>query len=203
MGGKVADVPVFLCMPNVADALFASLGTDAMEMRRRADAGGGVQDLGVELSLSCSIDRTPVTAETWAPAARPRRVRRRVRRDRRPHGPPGDGTSSVPATRSHRRQASCTPARDDNASGTAGILLIADWMARRAYAAAPDDADLRSVLFIAFSAEESGLNGAHALRREPDRGHRDRHALMMNFDMIGRIKNKRLGVFGVGTPPRA
>ena len=66
------------------------------------------------------------------------------------------------------------------------------------YAIAPEDAHLRSILFLAFSAEESGLNGARHYADNPIADIK-KHVLMMNFDMIGRITNKRLGVFGVAS----
>ena len=47
------------------------------------------------------------------------------------------------------------PGADDNASGSAGILMIAKSMAQ-AYADLPEDQPARSILFVGFSAEESG-----------------------------------------------
>ena len=196
MGGAVADVPVLLCLPHVADAIFASAGSTALEMRQRADESGGLTDLGVELALACSIDRTTVTAENVGGLLPGRGefadeyVVIGAHMDHLGMGFFGSRDQCAAGKRLH-------PGADDNASGTAGILLIADWMAAE-YAQAPADADLRSVLFIAFSAEESGLNGARYYVENPI-ADLDKHALMMNFDMIGRVKNKRLGVFGVGT----
>lgn len=89
------------------------------------------------------------------------------------------------------------PGADDNASGSAGIILIADKMARD-YEAAGDGANLRSVLFMGFSAEESGLNGSNYYANHPI-APIGKHVLMMNFDMIGRIKDRRLSLSGAGT----
>ncbi|MEM9803505.1 MAG: M28 family peptidase, partial [Planctomycetota bacterium] len=89
------------------------------------------------------------------------------------------------------------PGADDNASGSAGILLIADKMARE-YRENEELTDLRSVLFMGFSAEESGLNGSAYYANNPIFPI-EKHALMMNFDMIGRIKNKRLSLSGAET----
>ncbi|MEO1696881.1 MAG: M28 family peptidase [Planctomycetota bacterium] len=89
------------------------------------------------------------------------------------------------------------PGADDNASGTAGILHIARKMAAD-YAALPADAPLRTVLFIGFSAEESGLNGSEHYVDNP-LGSLESHVLMMNFDMIGRMKGSRLALSGVDT----
>lgn len=89
------------------------------------------------------------------------------------------------------------PGADDNASGCAGILMIAARMAQE-YRRAPADAPLRSVIFIGFSAEESGLNGSAHYVTEP-LVPIEQHVFMMNFDMIGRITNKRLNLYGTTT----
>ena len=82
------------------------------------------------------------------------------------------------------------PGADDNATGSAALLMLADKL-KRDYdkMAGP----LRSILFLAFSAEESGLNGSQYYVRHP-LVPLEQHALMINFDMIGRIRNKRLSV---------
>lgn len=196
MGGKAADVPVFVCMPPLADALFKTVGKTAQEMREQADEGGGLVDLGVELSLSCSIHQETVTAENVGGILPGRGeladeyVVIGAHMDHLGMGLFGARDRSMAGKALH-------PGADDNASGTAGILLIAGWMAEE-YAKAPEDADLRTVLFVAFSAEESGLNGARHYVQNPI-ADLEQHALMMNFDMIGRITNRRIGVFGVGT----
>lgn len=89
------------------------------------------------------------------------------------------------------------PGADDNASGSAGILHIASRMGQD-FANAPDDANMRTVLFIAFSAEESGLDGSRYYVANPLMPIED-HVLMMNFDMIGRMENSRLSLSGVDT----
>ncbi|MEM7310720.1 MAG: M28 family peptidase [Planctomycetota bacterium] len=86
------------------------------------------------------------------------------------------------------------PGADDNASGVAALILLADRLIDD-YAALDEGADARSVLLIAFSAEESGLNGAFHYAENPIVPIED-HALMINFDMIGRIMDGRLSVSG-------
>lgn len=87
------------------------------------------------------------------------------------------------------------PGADDNASGIAGLLLMAQGLAGD-YSKL--DGDRRSVLFIAFSGEESGLNGATHYVNNPV-APITTHTLMVNFDMIGRIQGGRLSVSGVGS----
>ncbi len=68
---------------------------------------------------------------------------------------------------------------DDNASGTAGMLLIARALALGR--AKP----LRSILFVAFSGEEKGLLGSQAFVEAPPLPLSGCRA-MLNLDMIGR-----------------
>jgi aminopeptidase YwaD len=83
---------------------------------------------------------------------------------------------------------------DDNASGTAGLLELA-----RIFSGQRGQLR-RSVIFIAFSAEESGLIGSKAYVNNPGAPLADTVA-MLNMDMIGRMKDNRLTVGGVGTSP--
>jgi len=78
---------------------------------------------------------------------------------------------------------------DDNASGTAAILELA-----RLFRDAPTR---RSILFVAFSGEELGLLGSAKFAEESMPQGRV-HA-MVNFDMVGRLRDDRLIVNGIGT----
>ncbi len=89
---------------------------------------------------------------------------------------------------------------DDNASGTAGVLLAAEMLADR-YASMPPGADARSIIFTTFSAEEVGLNGSRHFAENPPRP-MDHVDLMINFDMIGRVTGDRVSVSGIDTSPQ-
>ena len=81
------------------------------------------------------------------------------------------------------------PGADDNASGTAVVLGMA-----RALAAAGGTA--RTLVVVFFSGEEIGLLGsAHYVKHPPLPI--ERTAAMLNFDMVGRMRNDRLNVGGV------
>lgn len=75
----------------------------------------------------------------------------------------------------------------DNASGTSGMLEIA-----RAVAARPLK---RSVLFIAFGAEEIGLIGSSYFTSHPTIA-LDKVVAMLNIDMIGRSEGDQVWVLG-------
>ena len=81
---------------------------------------------------------------------------------------------------------------DDNASGTSGLIEIARRLAES------DRRPARSVLFLAFTAEEKGLWGSANYVRNPLLPI-DQSVAMLNMDMIGRLERRTLTVLGVGT----
>ena len=83
------------------------------------------------------------------------------------------------------------PGADDNASGTAGLILLA-----RAFA--QSGGAKRTLIFAAFSAEELGIAGSSHYAGHP-RFPLKRTVAMINLDMIGRLKNRILYTFGVKT----
>jgi hypothetical protein len=84
------------------------------------------------------------------------------------------------------------PGADDNASGTAGVLELA-----RMFAPMKGRLD-RGILFASFSGEELGLLGSAEWVREPTLP-LDKCIAMLNMDMIGRIKDNKVYIGGVGT----
>jgi len=99
----------------------------------------------------------------------------------------GRSGSGSPSTNEIRNGA------DDNASGTAGVLEIA-----RAMASRTDVAARRRIVFVAFAAEERGLLGSREYVQRPPFP-LDRTVAMVNLDMIGRLTNNKLTVYGTGT----
>ncbi len=81
---------------------------------------------------------------------------------------------------------------DDNGSGTTGLLEIARQVAARA------GETRRRVVFIAFSAEEMGLIGSQYYVRRP-LFPLEKTVAMVNLDMVGRLRNERVTISGVGT----
>ena len=81
---------------------------------------------------------------------------------------------------------------DDNASGVAGVLELARLLSSQR------PKPRRTVLFIAFSGEEEGLLGSGYYVNHPIRPLANTVA-MINMDMIGRMKDQKLIIGGVGT----
>jgi len=83
---------------------------------------------------------------------------------------------------------------DDNASGTAGLLELADGLARSDWKPA------HTIVFASFAGEEAGLLGSSYYAAHPVCP-MNRSMAMLNLDMIGRISHNRLYVGGLGTSP--
>ncbi len=81
---------------------------------------------------------------------------------------------------------------DDNASGVAGMLELARLFSRR------DGRPMRTIVFIAFGGEEEGLIGSNYYVNHPVVPLAQTVA-MINMDMIGRLKDDKLIIGGVGT----
>ncbi len=81
---------------------------------------------------------------------------------------------------------------DDNASGTALLLEIARQYQAWTASDGGADRDRRSVLFVAFGAEEEGLLGSCFYTDEAPTVPLGRTRVMMNFDMVGRLREGQL-----------
>lgn len=83
------------------------------------------------------------------------------------------------------------PGADDNASGSSGVVAIARYFARK-------KSNRRTMIFQLYEGEELGLLGSEAWAK----GHADilKHtSAMLNMDMIGRLRQNRLEIYGTGT----
>jgi predicted metalloprotease with PDZ domain len=83
------------------------------------------------------------------------------------------------------------PGADDNASGLAVMLELAR--------ALKDKPLPRSVVFVAFSAEETGRLGSRHYVRHPGMFPLDQLVGMLNLDTVGRLGEKPLVLFGTGS----
>ena len=198
--GDELDIPVVQVTPEVASRLFSTVdpeGRDLRTLRGIADEGGHgciLFESKAEVRLATAIDggmnRTANIggvlrgrgdlADEWV-----------VIGGHYDHV--GLGTFGAMPTNRGRLH----PGADDNASGTAGVIIASELLSRR-YEEAPADADLRSILFIAFTAEETGLNGSRHYVANPTLPAGSINA-MINLDMIGRMRSDTVVVGGVGS----
>lgn len=84
---------------------------------------------------------------------------------------------------------------DDNGSGTSGLIELAEYFSSRRKELK------RSLLFIAFSGEELGLLGSKFFVENPTVPLNQIKA-MINMDMIGRMNENKLTIYGTGTSPK-
>ncbi len=101
------------------------------------------------------------------------------------YGGPGSGSLQPDVHEIHN-------GADDNASGSAGLLEIAQQFA------ASSEKPRRTIVFLAFSGEEMGTLGSQYYTNNPVFPLTSSIA-MLNMDMIGRMKDNSITVSGVGT----
>jgi len=83
------------------------------------------------------------------------------------------------------------PGADDNASGTAGVIELARWFSTQ-------PKQKRGILFLTFAGEELGLLGSSYFVNHPSLP-LDKDVAMINMDMIGRVRDGKVFIGGVGT----
>jgi aminopeptidase YwaD len=196
--GRPMDIPIAMLSGPAADQIVKAGdpdGRDLAALRKYADEGGApVAFENLQVSLSAALSLGDLTTNNVAAVL------------------PGQGDLAdeylvIGAHYDHvgyghfgsrgANRGVIHPGADDNASGTAGVLLLAKRLADH-YAKADPDAALRSVIFVLFSAEEMGLLGSrHFVSESPVDV--ERMTAMLNLDMIGGLQDDKLTVYGTGT----
>jgi hypothetical protein len=197
-GGQriVEGVPVFALTADAADRLvrMSDPNRGILDLRKAADAAGGLTPLpGPKMRLAVTVQETPVIAENVVgvlPGRGSLKDEVIVIGGHLDHLGMGDFGSRSGEKALH-------PGADDNASGSAGVMMLGDSL-KAAYDKEDPATPLRTIVFVGFSAEESGLNGSEHYVKKPIFPI-DRTVLMFNYDMIGRIEGERLSVSGAGT----
>ncbi|MDE0913718.1 MAG: M28 family peptidase [Planctomycetota bacterium] len=189
------QIPVLMATSEAATLLLTEAGVapSLMDLRREADAHGVVRDLGCEIEIQAQIADEELSAENVIGLLRGKgslASEYLVLGAHLDHLGMGNFGSREGPGKLH-------PGADDNASGSAAVIMLAKRLAAE-YRELPPDGEARSVLFMCFSAEESGLIGSSYYCRNP-LFPIEQHKLMINFDMIGRIADKRLSVSGAST----
>lgn len=195
-GGGAGEFPVFIMSPEGGEKLMAAAdpkGRSLLDFRKMADEKGGIVELDAVLTVQGEGHTERLQAEN-------------VGGIMRGTGDLADEWVVVGAHLDHLGMGyfgsrsgpgALHPGADDNASGSAGVLLLAQKLKEK-IAAMPADQPRRSVLLMLFDGEESGLNGSRHYVQDPIVPI-DQHVLMMNWDMIGRIEEERVSVAGLDT----
>ena len=105
----------------------------------------------------------------------------------------GDGSSSLAHS---GEEAKVHPGADDNGSGVAVVMELAAFLARER--AEHPEKFRRGVIFALWSGEEIGLIGSAAFCEKPPVPIKSL-AAYINFDMVGRLRENRLTLQGVGS----
>jgi hypothetical protein len=192
---SLPQIPTAVVSRSTAERLLARAdpeGRDLLEWRRLADTGAvrTVALQGVSVSLVTRIGAEDVETENVAGML------------------PGRGGladewvvvgahyDALGRLRGGSSAGEVLPGADDNASGTAAVLVLAERLAD-AYAAS-EGGDRRSVVLVAFSAEERGLLGSrHFADNLPVPA--DKVVAMLNLDMVGRLREDTLWFSGFGS----
>ncbi len=188
-----AGVPVLAVSTAVAEALFAGQGFSLRELQERMDARRepASRPLGLRATVHAEVQQQRATTHNvlgLLPGSDPQ-LRQQVvvvgaHYDHLGWGGPGSN-SLAPEVRAVHNGA------DDNASGVAAVLRIAERLATQP--------PKRSVLFVAFAAEELGLLGSSYLMQHLP-WPQEQVVAMLNLDMVGRAKDGRaLTLGGYGT----
>jgi len=199
--GRDAGVPVVQVTPEAAEMILDKIGADhtLYQLRRMADRGEiTTKDFDDDHTVSMT------TSVRWRESAQgiPAQNVGAVLRGR---GDLRDEWLVIGGHYDHNGygwfgttpdQGPLYPGADDNASGTAGVLVLA--RALTDYYENASDEDLRSVMFLAFDAEERGLFGSAHFADEPSI-EPDRISAMLNLDMMGRLRANTLSMLGTET----
>ncbi len=198
-GRSPLKVPVVMLSQDAADALVKAAdpqGRSLMDLRTWADEHGGVLDLPkARVSFDVTITKIPLVTDNVGA------VLEGVGELKNQYIVVGSHYDHVGygyfGSRDPDPRGKLHPGADDNASGTCGNLIVSSRL-KDAWSEL-GDTPRRSILFLAFSAEESGLIGSKFYTKHPivPLG---QHALMINMDMIGRLDpEKGLELGGVRT----
>ncbi len=195
-GGGADDLGVVAlhARQSLVQGLFRLAGRDLTQVQREIDQDLKPRsfDLGARLQATVEVERKSVTARNVVgrlPGADPALAHEIVvigaHYDHVGRG--GHGSLDPRAGGEIHNGA------DDNASGTSGMLELAQAFSQSG------ERPRRSIMFMGFSGEERGLLGSeHLVKTAPFM--KDVVA-MINLDMIGRLRDGSLEVGGVGTSP--
>ena len=190
-GPQDAGVLLLQVKNTVAESWFKAVGKSLIEVQQQINHLGKpasfVFAAGPQLSLKIDIEATHANVNNvlaYLPGKTNEYIIVGAHYD---HLGYGDSNSLAPS-----QIGQVHPGADDNASGTAGVMELA-----RLFAPMKGQLD-RGILFASFSGEELGLLGSAEWVRQPTLP-LDKCAAMLNMDMIGRIKDNKVYIGGVGT----
>ncbi|MEQ1567688.1 MAG: M28 family peptidase, partial [Myxococcota bacterium] len=191
-----AGLPVLQVTRKVADRWLRRAGKTLGEMQAQIDAKTHPASIPLPgLSVSGTADVTQTEAQAWNVVAQlpgagelaDQVVVLGAHYDHLGHG--GDGSMRPDSTDIHN-------GADDNASGTAAMVCAMAALAQNP----PAGESRRSILGVAFTAEEIGLGGSQRYVEAP-LVPLDHTAAMVNLDMVGRVRDNQIHALGTDSAP--
>ncbi len=190
--GGEAGLPVAVVSRQAVDRILALSNTSLSAIEQAAKMPGSNKALTGEINLVTDVVRKEVPAynvigvlEGSDPVLKNEHIVIGAHYDHLGRGGEGSGSLAPQSGEIHH-------GADDNASGTAGMMELA-----RIFSA-QRPALKRTIIFIAFGGEEEGLLGSNYYVNHPVMPLANTIA-MINMDMIGRMRDRKLSISGVGT----
>jgi aminopeptidase YwaD len=193
-----SGIPVVSARRTFLEPLLASTGwtwksiQDSIAARRKTVT---IAFVGTEATLSTNVEKVYARTANIVgvlpgtnPALDTQYVVLGAHFDHLGMGGPGSGSLQPDTVAVHH-------GADDNGSGTAGLLELVQELASHRSSLQ------RSVVITFFSGEELGTPGSACYVNHP-RFPLSQSIAMINMDMIGRLTNKKLTVYGTGTAPQ-
>ncbi|MFP4471189.1 MAG: M20/M25/M40 family metallo-hydrolase [Bacteroidales bacterium] len=190
-----AGIPVLQAKRSAIDAVISTFGKSVANAESRIKESMSPMVFSIPAVISATTDvefKKAVTQNVVAmlegshPQLKDEFVLVGAHFDHLGFGGPGSGSRAIDTMAVHY-------GADDNASGVAGVLELA-----QKFASMKGQID-RSLIFAAFGAEEMGLIGSKFFV-ENSPVNIEKVVAMINFDMIGRLKDARtVSVGGTGT----
>jgi len=190
-----AGIPAVHVTRKVADELLRPTGKTISDLEKRIISTGTPQSTpvaGVTLSMTVELKEIRQSTKNIIgylegndPLLKDQLVILGAHHDHLGFGGEGSGSLKPDTVAVHN-------GADDNASGTAGLLELA-----QAFAVSQGSLK-RSMLFISFAGEEMGLLGSAHYVKNPTVP-LERAIVMINMDMIGRLNHRALLIGGIGT----
>jgi Zn-dependent M28 family amino/carboxypeptidase len=191
--GKVS-IPAIHISRKTADLILSTAGTSTEDMENKLNTSREPSSFGIDMTVSAGADVQPTTTTTYNviaylkgsnPETADKHIVIGAHYDHLGLGGMGSSSRKPDTTAAHN-------GADDNASGVAVLLEIAEALSLGSGTAS------NSYLFIAFGAEEMGLLGSKHYVNNPVLP-LEEIRVMINLDMVGRLRNQQLLVGGVGT----
>jgi Zn-dependent M28 family amino/carboxypeptidase len=195
-----SGIPAASITGEVAAVIFKASSKSLADTQKELDSGNphvaGFEVPGISITLKTSVQRVKQTARnvvaylpatgTTGPVQKPWIIVG-AHYD---HLGRGDGGNSLASKEEIGKP---HLGADDNASGTAAVLALAETLSQQPTRA-------RNVVFALWSAEEIGLVGSSEFVNAAPIPV-DQIAAYINFDMVGRMQNNKLAAQATGTSP--